>query len=70
LDGLVAVVIGLGHVSTFFDKYEWRPKGSITTRGAADRAMTGPRSRRSGRGAERDFAAQLPPRGFAKVTRS
>jgi hypothetical protein len=37
---LVAVVIGLGHVSTFSDEYEWRAKGSITTRGAADRAMT------------------------------
>src|SRR5215218_6348971 len=38
--GLVAVVIGLGHVSTFSDEYEWRAKGSIMTRGAADRAGT------------------------------
>src|SRR5258705_10364282 len=29
-DGLVAVVIGLGHVSTFLDRYRLRKKGSIT----------------------------------------
>jgi len=53
--GLVAVVIGLGHVSTFSDEYEWRAKGSITTRGAADRANTS----RDPEGAR--LAAQLPP---------
>ena len=29
-DGLVAVVIGLGHGSTFLDRYTLRKKGSIT----------------------------------------
>jgi len=36
-DGLVAVVVGLGHVSTFSDEYERRQKGSITTVGTAGR---------------------------------
>lgn len=30
-DGLVAVVVSLGHVGTFSDEYECRRKGSITT---------------------------------------
>jgi hypothetical protein len=62
---LVAIVVGLGHVSTFSDESEWRPKGSITTVGAADLTITAGLTM-SGRSAEREFAAQLPPQGLAK----
>jgi hypothetical protein len=39
-NALVAIVVGLGHVSTFSDKYKWRQKGSITSMRTADRAGT------------------------------
>ena len=39
-EGLVAVVIGLGHVSTFLDRYQLRQKGSFTTMRTADRVRS------------------------------
>jgi hypothetical protein len=70
-DGLVAVVVGLGHVSTFSDKYERRKKGSITTMGAAGRAPIGWSHAVSKRdGGEAPCGAICGREGLAKVTRS